>query len=376
MSKVSLVQCSDYSNVKRAIETAVNHLGGMGAYVKKGQKVLLKPNLLSAKTRESAVCTDPSVILAVAELCKQAGAGHVMIGDSPGRGTARGALVKLGVADELEKRGFEIIEFRTPKEIKQPNRRLSVLSLSKEVFDADVVINLPKIKTHALMVLTAATKNMFGTVVGMAKPNWHLKTGRDVDFFATVLLEIAKAVNPVLTIVDGVVGMDGNGPGAGRARPVGCILAGSDVVAIDRVICEIVDVAANSVHVLNQARQKNDYGETDLKKIQLLGDDLAKLRISDWKLPPRSPVRMLAATFAMSALNDALNSKPAVVSDKCTACRICIEHCPAEAMTLNKTTVIDYDKCIRCYCCQELCPEGAIILKQGWLGRCLRRISK
>lgn len=366
---VSVVHCAGYAleKVSAAVRRAVDLQGGISAFVQPGQKVLLKPNLLVPRASDKAVSTHPSVILATAELCQEAGA-RVSVGDSPALGSARGNLAKLGIADQLEARGIEIVEFFGRRQTSQPDRPFPRLTLSRTVLEADVLINLAKVKTHALMVLTLATKNLYGTLVGLDKARWHLKAARDPLHFSRLVLELARLVKPAFSIVDGVTGMEGNGPSAGTPRQFGAIFAGTDTVALDTVIADILGVDPSRFPLLMAAKE-GQFGETDSNRITLLGDPPDSLRVRDWKLATRSHSLSPMGRRLSRILNNAINEKPVIDAGTCTMCETCVEHCPADAMSLGDRVEIDYGQCVRCFCCQEICPESAITTRPGWARR-------
>lgn len=374
-TKVVVKKCKEYEwpGVKRSVEKIISFLGGISRYVKKGDRVLLKPNFLWYKSSKKAVTTHPFIIRAVAELVKDAG-GEVIVGDSPGMGSALSIAEKSGLTPFIEKLGGKIINFEERIEVKTPKDFVfKRFEMAKAVTESDVIINLPKIKTHAQMYLTLAVKNLFGCVVGKRKIQWHFMAGRDVDYFATMLVEFHKIVNSRLTIVDGITAMEGNGPGSGTPRDVGVMLAGEDCVAIDRVICEILGAKPANLRTLAMA-EKLAIGEPRLENISLDGDPLDSVRVRDFKMAGSVPLETMGLPgFLGKYFKNAFTSKPAIDSNRCTLCLTCLESCPVEVISRreekNSPLQIDYRNCIRCFCCQELCPDSAISVKKGW---CLR----
>ncbi|HKZ46489.1 MAG TPA: DUF362 domain-containing protein [Thermodesulfobacteriota bacterium] len=366
---VVITKCGDYKNEEayRAIKGAVDLLGGIGAFVKKGERILLKPNLLSAKPSDAAVTTHPTVVRAVIQLVKEAGATPV-VGDSPGIGSAEKVAQKCGIAAVAKEFDVDVIGLATSISVENPaGKTFKRLELSKEAIEADGIINLPKLKTHAQMFLTLGVKNMFGCVVGARKPQWHMAAGVDTNAFARMLVDTYLFLKPRLTIVDGIVGMQGNGPGsAGDPRRLGLLFASADCIALDRIITEALGAKAYDLPTTKVAKE-DETGVTDIDEINILGEKLADVRISDFKFPP-----MIGAEFKLpfslhSYLRKPLTARPEVNNKDCTLCNMCVDICPPGIMTKTDKINIDYDKCIRCFCCLEICPEGAISVKDGWL---------
>jgi len=368
---VSLATCTDYdySRVLTAVGAALQPLGGLGNFIHKGDRVLLKPNLLYGKDPERAVTTHPAVVRAVAELVHAEG-GIPFIGDSPGVGgfqRAAGAAGLTAVARELDcgLSSFDDAVAVDPG----PGSTFRRFDVAREALDADVIINLPKIKTHGMMLLTLAVKNMFGCVPGIRKAQWHLKAGLNHHYFATMLVELCQLMAPTLTIVDGIVAMEGNGPGSGDPRPVGIIVAGTDVHAVDTTVCRILGIAPAIVPTLQVAHQRGLSG-TAWDDIDIAGPPLKKVVVREFRLPERGDLQWRLPRLVKKPLRKAIVPKPVVDHARCVGCGTCGEVCPPAAIVCRADGVrIDYDRCIRCFCCQEMCPEGAISLKEPLLGR-------
>ncbi|MEK6540457.1 MAG: DUF362 domain-containing protein, partial [Deltaproteobacteria bacterium] len=358
---VAIKKCNDYINeeVYKAVKASVDLLGGIEAFVKKGERILLKPNLLSAKPPEAAITTHPAVVRAVLQLVKECGAIPV-VGDSPGIGSASKVAQKCGIAAVADEFGVEVIELATSIEVENPGgKTFKRLELSKEAIDADGIINIPKLKTHTQMFMTLGVKNLFGCVVGTRKPQWHMAAGVNSEAFARMLIDTYLFLKPRLTIVDGIVGMEGNGPGSGGdPRKLGLIFASSDCIALDRVITEALGAEAMDL-LTTKVAEEDGVGETDLDKINILGEKIEDVRVSDFKFPPLAGIEF-RLPFSMHAyLRKPLTSRPVVKHKECTLCSLCIGICPPQIMTKTRQINIDYDKCIRCFCCLEICPEGA-----------------
>jgi len=281
---VSIVKCDTYDEdlVYQKVKEVVDLLGGMNNFVAPGQKVLLKPNLLSGRPAEKCVTTHPLVVKAIALLVQEAGA-TVLIGDSPQIESAKKAAHKCGIGKVADDLGIDIVEFE-PVTVPNPDGKMfKNFTLGKILTEVDRVINIPKLKTHSLTTLTLAVKNMFGCVPGMRKAEWHLKTYHEgVDNFAKMLLDLYAFINPALNIIDGVIAMEGTGPGFGPPRHLGLVIAGIDGVAVDRVVAEIVNISPERVSTLHIAATEG-YGRHSMEEITILGETLEDIRVADFK---------------------------------------------------------------------------------------------
>ncbi len=265
-----------------ALEALLAPLGGMAAFVRPGDRVLLKPNLLTGSRPTKECTTRPALVAAVAEMVQAAG-GHPFLGDSPAFGSALGVARANGLLEVATALNVPIVEFHGQRYA--TTGELKHLRLSKEAMGADVVINLPKVKSHMQLTLTLGVKNLFGCVPGKMKAWWHAEAGKDVDRFARMLIETAQAIAPQLTIADGIIGHAGNGPSGGEPKPLGVVAASADVFALDRVLVEILGVDPQAVPTVVAAQRAGLCG--DLAGIDLVGLPLEAARVADWQLPDR-----------------------------------------------------------------------------------------
>ncbi len=367
-NRVSLQQLSSYqpSEVAPALEQLLAPLGGMAAFVKPGQQVLLKPNLLAGKAPAKAVTTHPEIVRAMIALVLSAG-GIVRVGDSPGIGTPTNVARKAGILEIIDQTGVEFASFEESVKIRPRGGTFHELEVARDILDADVIINLPKLKTHQMMGLTCAVKNMFGAVIGLRKPRLHLQAGTDKAFFALMLLELCEQLAPTLNIVDAVVGMEGEGPGSGDPVQIGALIAGSHAQAVDTVATELVGMQPRQVWTQQQALE-TDRPFCKLSQLELFGSPLDELRISNFRPAKSTDVNFGLPGFLKKQLKHSLTARPAVEQTICKLCNDCVTHCPPEAMQIEDNKLrIDYERCIRCFCCQELCPHGALATEQGLL---------
>ncbi len=362
---VSLQSLVDYDpeRVKEALHLLLEPLGGIGSFVESGQKVLIKPNLLSGKAPEKAVTTHPEIVRQVI-LIVQATGGIVSVGDSPGLGKAESVARKCGILKVIEETGARFAPFEESVPISLKAGTFHHFEVAKEALDTDVIINLPKLKTHQMMGYTGAVKNMFGLVVGMRKARLHLQAGTDKAFFALMLLELAERFKPTLSIMDAVVGMEGNGPGSGDPVQLGALLASPHPIALDTVATAMVNLPEQRVWTQRVARQTSRAGAS-LDELELYGVPLTELSTTSFRPATNADVNFGLPSPIKNVLKNAITAQPEITRD-CQRCGHCVTHCPPQAMALDvKGVRIDYSLCIRCFCCQELCPHNAIITQQG-----------
>lgn len=283
MSTVSLIRADSYDQqrLRASLETLLEPLGGIGAFVKKGDRVLLKPNLLTAGRLGKECITRPELVYSVAQLVKEAG-GKPFFGDSPAFGSAMGVAKANGYLPMIEELNLPIVEFHGQRYETQ-SVAFNHLRLSKEAMEADVVINLPKVKSHMQLTLTMGVKNLFGCVPGKMKAWWHMEAGKDEKRFGEMLVETARAINPDLTILDGIIGHEGNGPSGGEPRQLNILGASSDVFALDRSIVEILNVEPAIVPTVAASQRLGLCPE--LKNIHFVHLQPREIQVMDWKLP-------------------------------------------------------------------------------------------
>ncbi|MBN2467554.1 MAG: DUF362 domain-containing protein [Deltaproteobacteria bacterium] len=377
MSRVVLVHCEGYEGegLMNALRRAVNEVGGMSNFVKPGDRVLLKPNLLCAREPERCVTTHPEVVRGVARLVVEAG-GTPFIGDSPAVEQFGRVIAKTGMRDMARQEGLEIGELTEPVVASLPgNAVFKRLEIASPALAADVIINLPKLKTHCQMLMTLGVKNLFGTIVALRKAEWHYMAGTDRDTFATLLLDVYLTVRPALTILDGIWGMEGRGPANGRPRHLKVIAAAVDAVALDISMCHLLNVPLGQFPLYRAAHSRG-IGETDIGNIIFVGDAPETFDIRKFQVPSLDALGVLPGIFDRLSKRF-LISKPIPDEDFCTGCGECAQICwPGAIRVEDKKAIIEYDRCIRCYCCQEVCPHNAIQFKKGLLVRLLNLFNR
>lgn len=364
---VSVRPCRSYepTAVSEALTAVLRDLGGIGAFVKPGQTVLLKPNLLAGEPPERAVTTHPEVVKAALDAFKSAGA-DVIVGDSPGIGSCRGVAEKAGVAGVVRSGGGTMGRFDRVTNIGRGAGRH--FPVADEVRQAGLVVNLPKLKTHRMMVLSGAVKNLFGCVVGLRKPGYHFEC-QGTREFAALLLDLAAAVSSGLTIMDAVVAMDGPGPRNGRARSVGYLLGARDSLALDFVAADLAGLPMASVPHLRLAAEMG-LAAADPDRRAVVGVNLDDCRIKDFVSPPHLRSNDFSMpSFLHRLARWSLSARPSI-SGACTNCGVCAAICPAGAIAAGRSRArIARRQCIKCYCCEEMCSQKVIVLRQGIIGR-------
>ena len=291
LNKVSVVKCTDYSkeDIRSAVDKTFSFFGGIENVIKKGSKVLLKPNFLKESSPRKCIVTHPAVIEAVAEAVLEAGATPI-IGDSPAFGSVAKVAKRIGLDKFAEKHGIDIIELDKPRKVSiNCGGKDFSLTVSGRALDVDAIINLPKLKVHVQVLFTAGVKNLYGCVSGKQKAWRHLKSKNDLEWYADMLIANYQLVKPVFTIVDAVTAMEEKGPTGGKPKDVSLLVGGIDVIAVDRVVTELLSVRPDDVPILRAAKRLG-VGEQDLSKIEIAGEELASVKVHDFIFPELLPI--------------------------------------------------------------------------------------
>jgi len=356
MSKVLVLDCEDYESVGDNISKIFDTFPIQW----KGKSVLLKPNMLNGRSPEQGVTTHPAVVKAVTKWLLDAGA-DITVGDNPGAigsGANERCAKGTGIADASLGHYRNISQ--EPLNVDIKSRFFKQVVVSKSVVNADILISLPKFKTHSLTQITGAIKNSFGFLIGGDKGRIHAITGSYKNF-AEALVDIYQIRIPDLVIMDAVIGMEGNGPSGGGLRHVGKILASDDGVAVDAVMTHIMGKKPETIYMLEVAKQRG-IGEIDLLKMDIIGEPKP---IKNFKMPSTFISQIGGRIYNSDFIRSIIWLKPVIPKDKCKGCGICEDSCPVKAITMeDKYPVINRKVCIRCYCCQELCPNDVVELKR------------
>jgi len=371
MSKVALIRCEsyEYEEVKAVVEKGISLLGGASGFVKAGEKILLKPNWLSADPPEKCVTTHPIVFKAVAEIFKEQGV-ILSYGDSPAFQSPESAGKKTGISEIADDLDISFAYFKKGKEIYfDKGVQNKKFTIANGVIDSDGVISLPKMKTHGFQRVTGAVKNQFGCVPGTLKAEFHVKVPDAYDF-AKMLVDLNSAINPRLYVMDGIYAMEGNGPKGGTPKKMNAILLSKDPIALDATMCRLMNLDPKLL-LTNKAGMEMGAGTYLEKEIELIGDNIDDFIDKSFDVN-RNIDRSIKINGGMKFAKNIITPKPYIDSNKCIKCGICVNMCPVNPKAVgwydgnkeNPPTYI-YDRCIRCYCCQELCPESAISIKQS-----------
>jgi uncharacterized protein (DUF362 family)/ferredoxin len=381
-SKVAVIRCESYDEalVYDAVKKGIDLVGGIGAFVKKGEKILLKPNVLTGVAPDAAVSTHPSVFSAVVRILTEFGA-DVSYGDSPGFGKPADALTKCGLTQVAAQYGIPLADFEKGESVENPGGLIGKrFDIANAALQADGIISLPKMKTHALTRVTGAVKNQFGCVYGLNKAGFHVKVPNQVNF-SKMLVDLNLMLKMRLFVMDGVMAMEGNGPRSGTPVAMNCIIVSADPVAVDSTFCRMVDLDTSFIPTITHGVERG-LGKSDPSDIEYLGDDPLSFRKPDFSVV-RKPVietNVTGLTRMPAFIQNAMYPRPVIDPAVCVKCGVCVESCPVEGKAVDfkdggrkSPPEYSYDKCIRCYCCQEMCPYKAITVTRPWLGRLLSR---
>ncbi len=378
--KVSVVPCSSYDPAEAlsALEQALAPLGGLD-WVKEGMTVAVKANLVTFLKPEAAATTHPVLLCALVKLLRAKGA-RVIVGDSPGGLYTKVYLDRIYAATGMKaveeaggelNRNFEIAEARFPEA-----KEAKSFSYTAWLDEADAIVDFCKLKTHGMMAMSGAAKNMFGVIPGTAKPEYHYRYP-DPDRFADMIVDLNDYFKPLLSITDGVVGMEGNGPTAGTPRKIGVIIASDSPHAADLIGASVIGLTAKDVPTLTAAVRRG-YLPEDPEELEVSGD-WRPFVVSDYhrvetthSLRFNKDSHTFFGRISSAFIDKALASRPVLKPDECVGCKECYKICPAKAIEMvDKKPVINRKACIKCFCCQEFCPKGALKVKRTWIAKLL-----
>jgi uncharacterized protein (DUF362 family)/NAD-dependent dihydropyrimidine dehydrogenase PreA subunit len=355
MSKV-MIHPATYERLGQAVDRAFE----LFPLEFRAKKVLIKPNVLRASEAGEGIVTHPAVLRTVVEKVEAMGPASIVVGDNPGvmgYGANEESFRKTGLM-EAAKGYYQNIGDDSQKVDFNPDF-MSTVSLSRIVLDADIIISLPKFKTHGLTVITGAIKNSYGFLPGAQKARLH-RAAASPERFHEMLVDVFRLRVPDLFLVDAVVGMEGNGPVSPDLRNIGLILASDNGVALDAIMAAMMGCEPGWLRFLRKAKEVG-LGDYDLSTIEVIGE---LKPLPDFKLPPLSGERDFNNTAIQEVLHRRTILRPQADPELCTGCGTCVEQCPVSALSMNnQLPQVDAYLCITCFCCQEICPEKAMTLK-------------
>jgi uncharacterized protein (DUF362 family)/Pyruvate/2-oxoacid:ferredoxin oxidoreductase delta subunit len=375
---VAVVRCKAYNveTVKPALEEALNAVNGLD-FVMPGMKIIIKPNLVSFKKPDAAATTHPALLEALVEMLLSRGA-DVTIGDSPGGPHSLPLLNRVYTAtgmDRLEKLGAKLNRNMNEKTVDFPEGKvLKNFTYTEYLDEADAIIDFCKLKSHGMLGMSAAVKNLFGTIPGLKKPEVHYKFQNDAEF-ADMLVDLNEYFKPRLAICDAVVGMEGNGPTAGTPRQIGAIIASKSTYYADVVGAELIGMNIDGLPTL-QAAYERGFAPASSKNLRVYGD-IRALTVDDFKAPPVRGLSFMRKGNVLHFISKAaLEHKPTLKKRLCVGCGECARMCPAKAIEMkNKKPHINREKCIRCFCCQEFCPRAAMVAHRPLAAKVLNKLK-
>ncbi|MCB2295812.1 DUF362 domain-containing protein [Clostridium algoriphilum] len=383
MEDIALIKCIKYDVdlLEKKLREGFDLLGGdefLKKLIPKDSKVLLKPNMLSVENKESPVVTHYAVFEAVIRIIKEY-SNNISFGDSPGFGDSRKAAEKSGLMEVADKYGVSFEDFKESVHVRLDNSILcKSWNISKAAYEADVVISLPKLKTHAMAYYTGAIKNQFGCVPGTQKATWHTRMP-NANNFCKMLLDLNTAVGTNFAILDGIIAMEGNGPKSGQSYKLNTLIMGRSLTAVDSTAVRIIGYDNPlDTPVLKEAYESK-WGVVLPRDINILGEDIETMKVRDFKLCRKGGNFYFISPGVTNFLRGMIAPSPALIKEKCIGCGRCGEVCPEKPAAIEMVpngNILNpkwnMHECIRCFCCQELCPVGAIETKYSNLGKLLK----
>ena len=382
MPDVVLTSCVDYSTseVESALQRVLEPLGGLD-WVKPGMRIVIKANLVTFLKPERAATTHPSLLCALVRMLTQRGA-DVVVGDSPGglyNAAFVGKVYQATGMEQVEQAGGRLNRDFGHSPAEYPEGKVCRKFTYTSYLDgADAIINFCKLKTHGMMAMTCGAKNMFGTIPGAMKPEYHFRYPDPRDF-ARMIVDLDEYFKPRLTIVDGVTCMEGNGPTGGTPRHVGLLAASESPHKVDLVCAKLLGLERTEVPTLEAALERGLIPQT-VEELTIHGnlddfvvEDFQRIETGNGHLF-EGDGKKLSSRLRGAFMAKVFSQKPKVIGRDCVGCGVCRDICPAKTIRIEKgKAVIDRKNCIRCFCCQEFCPKSAMVVHRTWVARILEK---
>lgn len=380
MNKVFLKRCPEYDHerMKELIHEGLIRIG-FDLREFNGRRVALKPNLLMPAKPARAIVTHPTFVGAVAEIVRNQGGSPIIV-ESPAVTGLEWTMKKSDYMDVIAQQGIDVADVTESRVLYYDGcSTYKRFEISKALFDVDIIINLPKLKTHGITYITGAVKNVFGTIPGLDKSKWHMKAPTPSDF-SEFLLDLNEALlygfekrKRILHVMDAIVTQEKDGPGpSGTPKKIGAVIIGESPVAVDYVAVKVAGLEVDKVHTITSGF-KRALGVGDAGEIEVLGARIDELKVDDFIPTRHTYLNSIGARWPMNTttFKNLFTEKPVPVEGECTLCYQCKKICPSGAVSdssgKKKVPNYNYQKCIRCYCCKEICPQAAISMKSGML---------
>jgi uncharacterized protein (DUF362 family)/ferredoxin len=387
-STVALIACDTYDEeqVYGAVKAGIDLIGGISRFVKPGEKIVMKPNVLVGTSPEHCVCTHPSVMKAAGRILLEADV-KLSCGDSSAFGKCEVNMRRAGLKQAADELGISLADFDKGRVVTNKEALMNErFIIANAVLEADGVVSLSKLKTHEFTRFTGAVKNQFGCIPGALKSQFHARLP-DPYQFGAMLVDVTTLVKPRLYIMDAIVAMEGNGPRSGNPRKLGVLLFSSDPVALDAVACRIIDLNPELVPTFEPG-ERAGLGTYHYDNITVVGHNIEEFISKDFAVVRRPIVSATSRGVARrmrvrlsTYIRRKVCPKPTIDKTRCTSCGTCVRLCPVSPKAVHwrkgdesRPPVHDYNNCIRCFCCQEVCPEGAISVTDPLLSKILSRI--
>jgi uncharacterized protein (DUF362 family)/NAD-dependent dihydropyrimidine dehydrogenase PreA subunit len=350
-----MIHPATYDNCRQAVDKAFELFPQDIA----GKKIVIKPNVLRKSTADEHIVTHPAVLRAVVDKVEGMSPAEIIVGDNPGLvnyGDNEASFEETGLMAAAK--GYYRNLGDSPQHVAFHPDFMHQVGVSKEILDADIVISLPKFKTHGLTVMTGAVKNSYGILPGAQKARLHQIAGSP-ERFHDVIVEVFRLRVPDFFIMDAVVGMEGNGPASPELREIGLVLASDNAVALDGVVARMMGLDPSCLRFLQKAKDMG-LGDFEFHMVEVSGNMQV---LADFKLPPLGGEAITGNPTVSELIDSRSRVRPKADPDLCTSCGTCVDHCPVSALSMQEDLpVVDAEICVTCFCCQEICPEKAIAL--------------
>ena len=379
MSKVSLIKCDTYEQdiLHNKIYEAVELIGGFDTLINKDDKVFIKLNCVGPFDKDKGITTHPEFVRSIIKHVKKY-TNNIIVGDNPAVRDQIFTLKKCGIYNVLIEENVSILDQSKLITISNANYKMySEFEVSEDMVTCNVLINLPKLKTHSLAYMTVAEKNFFGTIYGLNKSAWHIKANNPLhfgnamnDLYSSILNTLQKHNGRIINICDGILGLEGEGPSTGGfPKKANIILASLDAVSLDKIACKVTDLDEEKLFITNIAGERN-LGISNFENIEIVGEKLENC-ITPFVAPKDSLSSIGLRILKFKLFRNLLLEHPIINTNKCIKCGECVKICPPKTMRMDKSFPhLKQTNCIRCWCCQEVCPQNAINKsKRPFIGR-------